>query len=366
MKILNVVGARPQFIKIGPILRAIDEANRQSSEDVEEVLVHTGQHYDREMSEIFFEQLELKKPDYNLGVGSGPQGAQTGEMLKSIEEVLRNEKPDYVIVYGDTNTTLAGSLAAAKLHIPVAHVEAGLRSFNKRMAEEINRILTDHVSSLLFCPTAPAVENLLNEGIVEGVHNVGDVMYDSVLHYTELASSNMQILEGLNLASGGYALATAHRAENTDSEDRLSNILEALDEIAESTEIVMPLHPRTKAKMDELGLTLTHVNVIEPVSYLEMLLLEKNASAIFTDSGGVQKEAYFFGVPCITLRDETEWVETVESGWNNLVGADKEMITNAFERATPGDSSVNFYGDGTAAKRMIKLIMERAHIALPT
>ena len=356
MKILNVVGARPQFIKIGPILKAIEHANASGEHEIEEVLVHTGQHYDKEMSEIFFEQLSLKKPDYNLGVGSGSQGAQTGEMLRLIEEVLIKESPDWVIVFGDTNTTIAGSLAATKLHIPVAHVEAGLRSFNKRMPEEVNRILTDHISTLLFCPTEPAVQNLVNEGILAGVHNVGDVMYDSVLHYSSIASANTAISETLSLSDRDYALATTHRAENTDDPKRLTSIVNALDAVAESMRVLLPLHPRTRAKMAELNLSFSNVEVIEPVSYLEMLLLEKNAQVIFTDSGGVQKEAFFFGVSCITMRDETEWVETVESGWNRLVGADFQMIVEAFHERKTGDSAANYYGDGTAAAQMIELI----------
>lgn len=354
MKLVNVVGARPQFIKIGPILRAIDAHNEKGEARIDEVLIHTGQHYDAGLSKIFFEQLQIKEPDYNLGVGSGTQAEQTGEMLKRIEAVLLDEKPDWVMVYGDTNTTLAGALAAAKLHIPIAHVEAGLRSFNKLMPEEINRILTDHMSELLFCPTQPAVENLANEGITSGVHQVGDVMYDSVLHYSAIAEGQSSILEDLGLSNKNYALATVHRAENTDDASRLRRILSALDRIAmEGLEVILPIHPRTRNRMSELELVLTHARVIEPVSYLDMLLLQKNAHAILTDSGGIQKEAFFFRVPCVTLRDETEWVETVESGWNTLVGADVETICRATEQRATGGGDASFYGEGHAAEEMI-------------
>lgn len=354
MKLVNVVGARPQFIKIGPILRAIDSHNADGGEQIDEVLIHTGQHYDAEMSKIFFEQLQIKEPDFNLGVGSGTQAEQTGEMLKKIEAVLMDEKPDCVVVYGDTNSTLAGALAASKLHIPVAHVEAGLRGFNKRLPEEINRILTDHISDLLFCPTETAKSNLLSEGISKGVHQVGDVMYDSILHYSELAEEASSILDDLKLSSEKYVLATVHRAGNTDDESRLFSIMSALEKIAAGElDVVLPIHPRTRKRMDDLNLSLKHVRIIEPVSYLDMLLLQKNSHAILTDSGGIQKEAFFFRVPCVTMRDETEWVETVESGWNTLVGANTEQICAATEKAAQGINDVMFYGEGNAARDIV-------------
>ncbi|MBI2883676.1 MAG: UDP-N-acetylglucosamine 2-epimerase (non-hydrolyzing) [Candidatus Methylomirabilis oxyfera] len=321
MKVVTVIGARPQFIKCAPVSR---ELRKMATE----VLVHTGQHYDDTMSEVFFRELEIPRPDYNLGVGSGPHGVQTGETLKRIEEVLLEERPDHVVVYGDTNSTLAGALAAAKLHIPVAHVEAGLRSFNKRMPEEINRVMTDHISTLLFCPTETAVTNLTQEGMTQGVHLVGDVMYDALHSNLLLAERMSTILEKLGLRSKGYLLTTVHRAENTDQPENLSNIVNALIEIAESGQtVVFPVHPRTRKQLDALaGNGCAGLLMIDPVSYLDMVVLEKNAKAVLTDSGGVQKEVCWLGVPCVTLRDETEWVETLADGRNRLAGADTKRI----------------------------------------
>jgi len=358
MKIADIVGARPQFIKVAPVLRAIQRHNETHPENpIQEVLVHTGQHYDYEMSGVFFDDLGLKPPDYHLGVGSGTHGYQTGEMLKRIEEVLLAEKPDVVMVYGDTNSTLAGALAAAKLRIPVAHVEAGLRSFNKRMAEEINRVLTDHISDLLFCPTQTAVENLRREGITQGVYLVGDVMYDAALQYLALAEQKSRILERLGLKPKDYALATVHRAENADDPQRLRAIFAGLEAIAQTgLPVILPLHPRTCKQAESLGLSLNGVRVLEPVSYLDMLLLEKNARVILTDSGGVQKEAFFFRVPCVTLREETEWVETVETGWNVLVGCDRERILGAALAAQSGVESAWPYGDGKAGEKITRVL----------
>jgi UDP-N-acetylglucosamine 2-epimerase len=358
MKVVDVVGARPQFIKLAPILKAVERHNQQyPNRPIQEILVHTGQHYDYEMSQVFFDELGLKVPDYHLGVGSGNHGYQTGEMLKRIEEVLLKEKPDLVVVYGDTNTTLAGALAAAKLHIPVAHVEAGLRSFNKKMPEEINRVLTDHVSDLLFCPTQTAVENLRREGIEKGVYLVGDVMYDAVLLYLDLAEKKSEIMERLGLEPKSYALATVHRAENTDQPERLRAIFEGLERVAEEgLSVILPLHPRTRKQLNALSIHPKKVQVLDPVSYLDMLVLEKNARVILTDSGGVQKEAFFFRVPCVTLREETEWVETVETGWNTLVGCDPERMVQAALEAHPGIESVWPYGDGQAAGRIMDLL----------
>ncbi len=365
MRLLNIVGARPQFIKVGPILRALEKHNRQYPQRaVQEILVHTGQHYDYEMSQVFFEELGLKSPDHHLDVGSGTHADQTGEILKRIEEVLLKEKPDLVMVHGDTNSTLAGALAAAKLHIPVAHVEAGLRSFNKKMPEEINRVLTDHVSDLLFCPTETAVKNLEREGITNGVHLVGDVMYDSVLYNVQLAEKRSGILDELKLNPKAYCLVTVHRAENTDDAGRLKSIFQALEAIAgEGLHVVVPLHPRTRKQLETIGLSTNRLQLIKPTSYLDMLLLEKNAKIILTDSGGVQKEAFFFRVPCVTLRDETEWVETVEAGWNVLVGCERDRILGAVRTAQPGSTCEAPYGDGRAAERIVQHLESEGHIA---
>ncbi len=343
MKIISLVGARPQFIKAAPVGRAL------RAEECEVVLVHTGQHYDNEMSAIFFRELEIPKPDYNLGVGSGSHGWQTGQMLIQIEEALLEEKPDWMLVYGDTNSTLAGALAAAKLHVPVAHVEAGLRSYNRRMPEEINRVLTDHASDLLFCPTQTAVDNLTRENITRGVHNVGDVMYDAVLHNIKLAKKSSKVLEELDLEPGKYLLATVHRPVNTDNEDNLRNILMALNTLNEV--IVFPAHPRVRKAINRQGLHInSHIQLIKPVGYLDMLTLEKAARMILTDSGGVQKEAYWLGVPCVTLREETEWVETVQAGWNVLVGPDAKQIIETVNVFQPPRERPNLFGDGRASQ----------------
>ena len=340
IKLVTVVGARPQFIKASAVSRAIVANNEKYPDSaLEEKIIHTGQHYDENMSKVFFDELEIPHPDFNLGVGSGSHGEQTGKMLRKIEQVLVREKPGCVLVYGDTNSTIAGALAAAKLHIPVAHVEAGLRSFNRRMPEEINRVLADHVSDLLFCPTEAAVNNLANEGISDGVYQVGDVMYDSILFYAKKAKAiEEKILGGLKVRPKSYYLATVHRADNTDNGDHIRNIFEDFTAISTSEcPTLFPLHPRTKKKIAEIGLTPSKdVQIIGPVSYLEMLAIESNARAILTDSGGVQKEAYWFNVPCITLRDETEWVETVESGWNVLVGVERTRIVEAVQMVSNG------------------------------
>ncbi len=353
MRILTVIGARPQFIKASAVSRAIRQANELGA-SVREVIVHTGQHFDANMSQVFFEELSIPVPDYNLNISSLGHGAMTGRMLEAVESVLQDEKPDMVLVYGDTNSTLAGALAAAKLHIPVAHVEAGLRSFNKRMPEEVNRILTDHVADLLFCPTQMSVDNLKREGLDGAVHLVGDVMYDVTLYYRGLARANHN-LEKWGLADKSYALCTVHRAENTDDPARLSGILAALREIAKEVPVVLPLHPRTRSVIKNSGEAdaLLGLTVVPPVSYLEMLRLEMSAMAILTDSGGVQKEAFFHRVPCITLRDETEWVETVEMGWNVLTGADRETILRTWRALQPGTTDEDVYGDGHAAEQIV-------------
>ncbi|MBN2389240.1 MAG: UDP-N-acetylglucosamine 2-epimerase (non-hydrolyzing) [Anaerolineae bacterium] len=351
MKVVTVVGARPQFIKAAPVSRVLRQRHT-------EVLVHTGQHYDENMSAVFFAELDLPQPDVNLGVGSGAHGAQTAAMLAGIEHVLLDEKPDWVLVYGDTNSTLAGALAAAKLHIPVAHVEAGLRSFNHTMPEEINRVLTDHVSDLLFCPSQTAVDNLAHEGIVRGVHLVGDVMADALAYAAERAQSHSDILQRLGVSEKGFLLATVHRAENTDDPARLRAILEAFAALDEP--IVFPMHPRTQARIAALNpkSKIQNLKFIDPVGYLDMVRLEQAARMILTDSGGIQKEAYWLGVPCVTLRDETEWVETVQTGWNCLVGAGLQRIVRAVRTFAIPDQHPALYGDGKAAMRCI-IVLQR-------
>ena len=349
MKIVTVVGARPQFIKMAPV-------SKELRKTFEEIIIHTGQHYDYEMNKIFFDELKIPEPDYHLGIGSGSHGHQTGEMLKRIEEVLMKEKPDRVMVFGDTNTTLAGALTAAKLHISVAHVEAGLRSFDRRMPEEINRMLTDHCSNILFCPTETSIENLKREGIVEGAYLTGDVMVDALKEHIRIAEQESGILDEFELEPRGYYLATIHRAENTDDFNRLKNIVNAFCEIGN---LVLPCHPRTEKYLKKYGLwdELTeHVKVAKPMGYLDMLMLEKNAKKILTDSGGVQKEAYILKVPCITLRENTEWVETVEDGWNVLVGSDKEVIIKMVNEFEPDGEQKNVFGEGKASSEIGRIL----------
>jgi UDP-N-acetylglucosamine 2-epimerase len=364
MKIVTIVGARPQFIKAAPVSKAIRDHNeKEKGSRITEVLVHTGQHYDHGMSQIFFDELDISEPDLNLGVGSGSHGWQTGQMLVRIEEVLLEEKPDFVLVYGDTNSTLAGALAAVKLNLPVAHVEAGLRSFNREMPEEHNRVVADHCADLLFCPTQTAVDNLAREGVTNGVHLVGDTMYDAVLQCAAIAQKRSTILEDLNLEPKTYLLTTIHRPYNTDIPNNLRDIFQAFAEIGET--IVFPVHPRTSKKIAALEskfsqeLVPGNVKVIEPIGYLDMLVLEENSRLILTDSGGMQKEAYFFGVPCITLRPETEWLETVESGWNVVAGADISAIVGGYQKAinSPPTKRPNLYGDGRASEKIVSRLM---------
>lgn len=348
MKILTVVGARPQFIKAAAVSRVMREKH-------EEILVHTGQHYDENMSKIFFEELQIPKPDYNLEVGSGTHGKQTGQMLISLEEIYMKEKPDAVLVYGDTNSTFAGALCASKLLIPVAHVEAGLRSFNMNMPEEQNRILTDHISKVLFAPTDTAVKNLKNEGVTDRVYNVGDVMYDAVLHFKGLAEKKSNLTERLSLKGEKYILTTIHRAENTNDIERLKSIVEALNECGK--QVILPLHPRTKKYMESYSLNFSNnVKIIDPVGYLEMIDLEMNAEKIVTDSGGVQKEAFFMHKPCITMRDETEWVETVDNGWNVIAGTDKAKILDYIVSFEPKEKQKSIFGDGKASEKVLNII----------
>jgi UDP-GlcNAc3NAcA epimerase len=360
MKIVTIVGARPQFIKASAVSRTIREKHL---DQIEEIIVHTGQHYDENMSKVFFDELDIPHPKYNLEISGGSHGLMTGRMLETIENVLLSEKPDWVLIYGDTNSTLAGALAAAKLHIPVAHVEAGLRSFNMRMPEEINRILADRVSQLLLCPTETATKNLTQEGILSGVTLVGDVMYDVSLFYKDLAKQQSNALDRFNLEEGQYILATCHRAENTDNPERLGEILAALAQLAKHEAVLLPVHPRTKKLLQNFGLASSTANlrIVEPLSFIDMVRLEQSARMIITDSGGVQKEAFFYGVPCITTRDETEWVETVNLGWNKLVGASRESIINAATQAqlSLNNAFANPYGDGKASEKIVDLLCDR-------
>jgi UDP-N-acetylglucosamine 2-epimerase len=317
------------------------------------VLVHTGQHYDREMSGLFFEELGIPRPDYELGVGSGSHGWQTGQMLIALEEVLTRERPDWTLVYGDTNSTLAGALAAVKLGLPVAHVEAGLRSFNRSMPEEHNRVLTDHCSDLLFCPTASAAEQLRREGVTRGVRVVGDVMYDAALRFAQIARERSDILARLDVVPKQYALTTLHRPYNVDDPARLSEVLAGLAQL--DMPVIFPVHPRTRSRLPS-GIDAPRVRLIEPVGYLDMLTLEQNADLILTDSGGVQKEAFFFATPCITLRPETEWVETVEAGWNRLAWGDGEAIVAAARQPWPDTPPPPVFGDGHASEKIVSAL----------
>jgi len=360
-RIVSIIGARPQFIKAAPLSCALRVAGHA------EVMVHTGQHYDANMSAIFFDELGLPPPAHNLGIGSGTHGAQTGAMLAGIEQVLAAERPDWALIYGDTNSTLAAALAAAKLHIRSAHVEAGLRSFNRRMPEEINRVVADHLSDLLLVPSQTAVDNLAAEGLTRGVHLVGDVMADALALAAERSRDRPDILARLGLAGGGYLLVTIHRAENTDSLPRLTGILAALEELDEP--VVFPVHPRTRKVLETIdpkygvlapqqgcGTSAGNLKLIEPVGYLDMVRLEQSARMILTDSGGVQKEAYWLRIPCITLRDETEWVETVQAGWNIIAAADSARIVQAVRAFKAPADHPPLYGDGHAAERIAALL----------
>lgn len=348
MKVITVIGARPQFVKSSAVSNVLRNKH-------EEIIIHTGQHYDENMSKIFFDELNIPTPDYNLEIGSGNHGYQTGSMLIKLENIYIKEKPDLVLVYGDTNSTLAGALCASKLLIPVAHVEAGLRSFNLKMPEEQNRILTDHISKILLTPTNTANFNLKKEGITNGIYNVGDVMFDATLNFKELAKNKSYLLDKYNIAPNNYILVTIHRAENTNDINRLTNIVDALNE--SENNIILPLHPRTKKYIEDYGLKFNNnIKVIEPVGYLEMIFLELNSKKIVTDSGGVQKEAFFIGKPCITLRDETEWVETIENGWNILVGTDKNMIISNIKNFYPKVKQEEIFGNGKAAFKILDII----------
>lgn len=346
LRILSVVGARPQFVKAAAVSRAI-----AATPGLAETMVHTGQHFDDNMSDVFFRELGISRPQHHLAIHGGSHGAMTGRMLAGIEEVLLAERPDTVLVYGDTNSTLAGALAAAKLQIPIAHVEAGLRSFNRAMPEEINRVLTDHVSDRLFCPTRAAIANLADEGISRGVLHVGDVMYDATLDASRRARTESDIVRRLDLTPGGYALATLHRAENTDSRAALEKALDYLKAVAARQPLVLPLHPRTRGAAQKLGLGLEGLTILDPVGYLDMAQLLENCAAVYTDSGGLQKEAYFHRKPCVTLRGETEWVETVEAGWNRLWTT---------EQAPGQRRDIDEYGEGQAAHTICAALLGMA------
>ena len=362
-RVLTILGARPQFVKAAVVSRALAEVG------VPERIVHTGQHYDAEMSEVFFRELGIPAPVRNLGIGGGGHGEQTGAMLAAAERAILDEpeRPDWVLVYGDTNSTLAGALAAAKLHVPVAHVEAGLRSRNRKMPEEINRIVVDHLSALLLCPTKDAVANLCREGIggpgmtASRVEQVGDVMHDATIIFGRVATERSTAPKRLGVVGGGHLLVTVHRAENTDHTDRLRVIVEAVRELSRSMHVVWPVHPRSRAALARLGLGAgdgSHgLRLCDPVGYLDMLALERNARCILTDSGGVQKEAFFSRVPCVTVRDETEWVELVRGGWNVVVSpTHMEPIVTAVRAARTGDPSLRPYGDGDAARRIALIL----------
>jgi len=394
MKIVSIVGARPQFIKLAPLARAVQKHNKSNSKyKIKHLIIHTGQHYDYEMNKIFFDELSIQEPDYNLGVGSGSHGWQTGKIMERAEDVLKKVKPNWVLVYGDTNSTLGGAVAATKLHIPVVHIEAGLRSYNKKMPEEINRVLTDHCSNILFCPTENAVTHLKKEGFTNILNNgklinsssykltpanfrfpivinAGDIMYDTLLICLEIEERKSTILEKLKLKPKEYYLATIHRPENTDNKDTLRNIIEALIEISKYRRVIFPIHPRTKKKLETfhiIPLDFNQLHLLDPISYFDMLIIEKNAKQILTDSGGMQKEAYILKVPCITLRNETEWIETVESGWNILIETADKNILKTIEHILKKNQDASFfsnkdskkpdyYGNGDTACQIIRLL----------
>lgn len=350
IKILAVVGARPNFIKAFPLFEQF-----KKNKNIVPILVHTGQHYDYEMSKVFFGDLNIPKPDHNLHVGSGSHSIQTAKVMEKLEPIAIKERPGWIVVFGDVNSTLAAALVASKMHIPLAHIEAGLRSFDKSMPEEVNRVLTDHISDLLFCPTKKAVENLKKEGVMKNVYNVGDVMHDAYLKVARIAEKRSKIMLEMNLQKKKYMLLTIHRVKNTESSDDISKILRILAEMEEN--FVFPVHPRTRRLIEGKDANIyPNIKFIKPVSYFDMIILEKNAKKIVTDSGGVQKEAYFAKVPCITLREETEWVETVEDGWNVLAGNDENRIIKAIKHFNPSGRQKNNYGTGNSAEKIVEIL----------
>ena len=351
-RILTILGARPQFIKAAAVSRTMAEAD-----DLEEIIVHTGQHFDHKMSDIFFEEMSIPQPNYNLEINSLSHGAMTGRMLEGVEEIIQKEKPDMVLVYGDTNSTVAGPLAARKLHVPCAHVEAGLRSYNERMPEEINRIIADRISNILFCPTDTAVKNLRDEGFDNldiKIVKCGDVMYDAALHYSQLSAERSTVINKLGLDDSPFVLCTVHRQENTDDPQALSGIIEALNRINKEIPVVLPLHPRTRKVIERDGLG-TDFNPIDPVGYFDMIELLKHCSLVMTDSGGLQKEAYFFKKNCVTMREQTEWVELLDGGFNTLAGSDSDRIYQGYETMLnkKSDFALNLYGDGHASEVIV-------------
>lgn len=358
MQIATILGARPQFIKAAAVSRAFAQ-----HPSINEVMIHTGQHFDKNMSDIFFSELGIRDPDYHLGIHGMNHGAMTGRMLEGIEKILMQIQPEFVLVYGDTDSTLAGALAAAKLNIPIAHVEAGLRAFNKSIPEEVNRVLTDHVAEILFTPTEHADHNLARESIPQSkIFQVGDVMYDATLHFSDLASSGSHILEDCKLEPKSFFLATIHRPQNTDTPEALKQVCDLLEAIAKDVKVLWPVHPRAKKQMLQFGIKLNHVQCIEPVGYLDMIELERNARVILTDSGGVQKEAFFHRVPCVTLRPETEWVELVEHGWNILLplsGDVQFMKQMVLQRAGKPGNEVQLYGSGRASEKIAEILAMR-------
>ena len=358
MRILTVVGARPQFIKAAAVSRAF-----MKNETIKEIIVHTGQHYDKNMSDVFFKEMEIPHPDYNLQINSSSHGAMTGRMIEGLEEIMLKEKPDAVLIYGDTNSTLAGAIAAAKIHIPIAHVESGLRSFNMRMPEEVNRILSDRLSTFLFCPTNQAIENLHSESFQNFQSQIifsGDVMFDAALFYTNKSETASKIIEQQKLTQQQYVLATIHRAENTDDSKNLKEIFGALKQLSKDQDVILPLHPRTKKLIQEHNIDVSGTTIIEPVGYFDMLQLIRHSKLIITDSGGLQKEAYFFQKPCITTRNETEWTELIKHGFNVLTGADTEKILHAYQLMkdkviSHGD---NLYGQGDASDKITTALLK--------
>lgn len=368
IKIATVIGARPQFIKAASLsryIKGISDSTNNNLINIQEIIIHTGQHYDYNMNDTFFNELDLPKPDYNLGIGSDTHARQTGKMMIELENIFLSKKPDYVLIYGDTNSTIAGSLTAVKMDIPVAHVEAGLRSYDRKMPEEVNRVVSDTISTLLFCPTDVAVNNLKKEGISKNVHNVGDIMLETYQYYKDKAGSSSRILKILELKPKEYFLCTIHRASNTDIKKNLKNILIGLTE--SKKQIILPIHPRTKKVIEQnqdiKNLIGENIKIIEPIGYFDMIMLEKNAKKIITDSGGVQKEAYFNKVPCITLRGNTEWVETIYNGVNILTGIVPENITEAINNFLPDEKkfTTNLFGDGQTSAKIIKIISEFAN-----
>lgn len=356
MKLLTIIGARPQFVKAAALSRVIKKYPQ-----LQEIIVHTGQHFDANMSDIFFDEMEIPKPDYNLNINGLSHGAMTGQMLEKLEEVMVVEKPHVVLVYGDTNSTIAGALAAKKLHIKVAHVEAGLRSFNMHMPEEINRILTDRISDWLFCPTDAAIKNLANEGyqnITCTIIKTGDVMEDAALYYAEKAAEKSTIIEQLNLSDKKFILATIHRAENTDNKTNLSEIIQALNQLHETLPVIVPLHPRTKKLIEQHQLK-PYFTIVEPLGYFDMISLLQHCALVITDSGGLQKEAYFFSKFCITTREQTEWVELVENGYNTIAGTNSTKIVNLAQQALSATfpEKLNLYGNGNACENICNALL---------